>query len=63
MPQEAAQRVDAVLYAILVMPITNEAGRNVGGENALTTLAWGTAGRVFTPTDGTGSWTPRSPTS
>ena len=47
--QEAAQRADAVLYAILVMPITNEAGRNVGGENALKTLAWGTAGRVFTP--------------
>jgi Ca-activated chloride channel homolog len=47
--QEAAQRADAVLYAILVMPITNEAGRNVGGENALRTLAWGTAGRVFTP--------------
>ncbi len=49
--EEAAQRVDAVLYAILVMPITNEAGRNVGGENALKTLAWGTAGRVFTPTE------------
>jgi Ca-activated chloride channel family protein len=47
--EEAAQRADAVLYAILVMPITNEAGRNVGGENALKTLAWGTAGRVFTP--------------
>jgi Ca-activated chloride channel homolog len=46
---EAAQRADAVLYAILVMPITNEAGRNVGGENALTTLTSGTAGRVFTP--------------
>jgi len=49
--QEAAQRADAVLYAILVMPITNEAGRNIGGENALKTLAWGTAGRVFTPTE------------
>jgi Ca-activated chloride channel family protein len=47
--EEAAQRADAVLYAILVMPITNEAGRNVGGENALKALAWGTAGRVFTP--------------
>lgn len=46
---EAAQRADAVLYAILVMPITNEAGRSVGGENALSALASGTAGRVFTP--------------
>jgi Ca-activated chloride channel family protein len=48
---QAAQRADAVLYAILVMPITNEAGRNVGGENALKTLASDTAGRVFTPTE------------
>jgi Ca-activated chloride channel family protein len=31
------------------VPITNDAGRNVGGENALTTLAAGTGGRVFTP--------------
>lgn len=46
---EALQRADAVLYAILVMPITNEAGRNVGGENALAGLAAGTAGRVFRP--------------
>jgi Ca-activated chloride channel family protein len=49
---EAAQIADAVIYPILVMPITNEAGRNIGGENALTTLAAGTAGRVFAPTVG-----------
>jgi Ca-activated chloride channel family protein len=49
---EAAQVADAVLYAILVVPITNEAGRNLGGENALTALAAGTAGRVFTPSVG-----------
>jgi Ca-activated chloride channel family protein len=46
---EAAQVADAVLYPILVMPITNDPGRNIGGENALTTLAAGTGGRVFTP--------------
>lgn len=46
---EAAQLADAVLYPILVVPITNAAGRNVGGENALTTLAAGTGGRVFKP--------------
>jgi Ca-activated chloride channel homolog len=40
---------DSVLYPVLVMPITNDAGRNIGGENALTTLAAGTGGRVFTP--------------
>ena len=49
---EAAQIADAVIYPILVMPITNEAGRNIGGENALTTLGAGTAGRVFAPTVG-----------
>jgi Ca-activated chloride channel family protein len=46
---DAVQRADAVLYAILVMPITNDAGRSVGGENALKSLASDTAGRVFTP--------------
>lgn len=46
---EAAQRADSVMYPILVMPITNDAGRNVGGENALTQLAQGTGGRVFMP--------------
>ena len=48
----AAQSADAVFYSILVMPITNDAGRNIGGENALATLAEGTGGRVFYPTVG-----------
>ena len=46
---EAAQLADAVLYAIQVVPITNDAGRNLGGENALAGLAAGTGGRVFIP--------------
>jgi Ca-activated chloride channel homolog len=46
---EAAQMADVVMYPVLVMPITNDAGRNIGGENALTTLSIGTGGRVFTP--------------
>ncbi len=49
---EAAHMADAAIYAILVMPITNDAGRNIGGENALTTLAKSTGGRVFAPTVG-----------
>ncbi len=49
---QAAQMADAVIYPILVVPITNDAGRNIGGEHALTLLAQGTAGRVFAPTLG-----------
>lgn len=49
--QEAAHRADAVLYPIVVMPITNDAGRNIGGENALATLAESTGGRVFSPAE------------
>jgi len=45
-------RADAVFYAILVVPITNDAGRNIGGENALTTLAESTGGKVFAPAVG-----------
>jgi Ca-activated chloride channel homolog len=46
---ESAQNVDAILYPILVVPITNDAGRNLGGERALDSLASGTGGRVFQP--------------
>jgi Ca-activated chloride channel family protein len=46
---EAAHLADAVIYPILVVPITNNAGRNTGGENALTQMARDTGGRVFAP--------------
>jgi Ca-activated chloride channel homolog len=46
---ESAQNADAIIYPILVIPITNDAGRNLGGERALETLAGGTGGRVFQP--------------
>src|SRR6185312_4704328 len=49
---EAAQLADAVIYPVLVVPIKNDAGRNAGGENALTTLAQRTGGRVFQPSLG-----------
>ncbi len=49
---EAAQLTDCSIYPILVVPIENDAGRNIGGENALTGLARGTGGRVFLPTLG-----------
>ncbi len=49
---EAAQRADVVIFPVLIVPIENEAGHNVGGENALTTIAENTGGRVFIPTLG-----------
>ena len=49
---EAAHLADAVIYPIVIVPITNDAGRNIGGENALTTLASGTGGRIFSPNIG-----------
>lgn len=49
---EAAQLADAVIFPILVVPVANDAGRNIGGENALTTMALRTGGRVFSPSPG-----------
>jgi Ca-activated chloride channel homolog len=49
---EAAQLADAVIYPVVVMPITNDAGRNIGGENALKFMADGTGGRTFLPSLG-----------
>jgi Ca-activated chloride channel family protein len=47
--RRAAQYSEITVYPILVLPITNDAGRNVGGENALKQLARDTGGRVFEP--------------
>ena len=49
----SAQNADAIIYPILVVPITNDAGRNLGGERALESLASGTGGRVFQPSGAT----------
>ena len=49
---ERAHQADAVIYSVLVVPINSDAGRNVGGENALTTFSRSTGGRVFTPSTG-----------
>jgi Ca-activated chloride channel homolog len=48
----AAQFADAVIYPVVVIPITNDAGRNIGGENALKFMADGTGGRTFLPSLG-----------
>jgi Ca-activated chloride channel family protein len=44
--------IDAIIYSIVVVPITNAAGRNTGGEHALTTLSRSTGGQVFFPSIG-----------
>jgi Ca-activated chloride channel family protein len=45
----AAHDADAVVYGILTLPITNDAGRHVAGEHALTGIARSTGGKMFTP--------------
>lgn len=45
----AAQLADAVMYPIVVVPVAGDAGRNLGGEHALATLAAATGGRIFNP--------------
>lgn len=45
----AVQRAQAAVYPILVTPITNDAGRNTGGENALQLIAERSGGRVLLP--------------
>jgi Ca-activated chloride channel family protein len=49
---QAAQLADAVIYPVVVVPIANEAGRNIGGEHALQFMAEGTGGRPFLPSVG-----------
>lgn len=47
--REAAHKADAVIYPVITVPITADAGRNIGGENALTTFAHETGGKIFAP--------------
>ena len=49
---KAAQSADAVIYPVVVVPITNDAGRNTGGEHALIYMAQGTGGKSFFPSPG-----------
>jgi len=49
---QAAQMADVVIYPVIVMPITNDAGRNIGGEHAMQFMAEGTGGRTFLLSDG-----------
>jgi Ca-activated chloride channel family protein len=49
---EEVQLADAVIYPIVVTPITNEVGRNIGGEHVLQFMAEGTGGKTFLPSVG-----------
>ena len=44
---EAVQLADAVVYSMIVVPITSDAGRNLGGEHALRTISAATGGLWF----------------
>ncbi len=45
----AVQRAQASIFPILVTPVLNDPGRNVGGENALQLMAERSGGRVLLP--------------
>jgi Ca-activated chloride channel family protein len=49
---EAAQRSEVSVYPVVIVPISNPAGRNIGGEHALITIAQYTGGRTFQPSNG-----------
>lgn len=44
---EAAQRVGAMVYSIIIVPVAADAGRNTGGEHALMQMADDTGGKYF----------------
>jgi Ca-activated chloride channel family protein len=46
---EAAHAADAIVYAVVIVPVAEDAGRNTGGEHALTSLSISTGGRIFSP--------------
>jgi len=46
---EAAHGADAILYAVVIVPVAEDPGRNTGGEHALVAMAGSTGGRAFLP--------------
>jgi len=51
---EQAQRAGAMVYALIMVPVVADAGRNVGGEHALIQMAEDTGGKYYyvgTPKD------------
>ncbi len=46
---EAAHTADAIVYAVIIVPVAEDPGRNTGGEHALISLSGSTGGRAFLP--------------
>ena len=44
---EQAQRAGAMIYALIIVPVAADAGRNVGGEHALIQMARDTGGKFY----------------
>lgn len=44
---EQAERSGATIYALIIVPVASDAGRNVGGEHALIQMARDTGGKFF----------------
>jgi Ca-activated chloride channel family protein len=44
---EEAQRANAIIYSIIVVPIAADAGRNTGGEHALIQMSEDTGGKYY----------------
>ena len=43
----AAQEAEAIVYSIIVVPVSSDAGRDVGGEHALIQISHDTGGKYF----------------
>jgi Ca-activated chloride channel family protein len=44
---EEAQRADAIIYSIIIVPVYADAGRNTGGEHALIQMSEDTGGKYY----------------
>jgi Ca-activated chloride channel homolog len=42
-----AQQAEAIIYSIIVVPVANDAGRNIGGEHALMQISKDTGGKYY----------------
>ncbi|HWB32002.1 MAG TPA: VWA domain-containing protein [Acidobacteriaceae bacterium] len=42
-----AQRADAIIYTIIIVPISSDAGRNTGGEHAMIQMSEDTGGKYY----------------